>query len=81
MLKNSNNLVCISVGDACDGSWCTIVVDAVDESGIVESDKVVVGKSSSVWVVGKFLHELKRRAIKRYSTDGIVRLASGKCED
>lgn len=36
MLKNLNDLVCNGVGDACDGSWCTVVVDAVDESGVEE---------------------------------------------
>ena len=81
MLKNFNDLVCNGVGDACDGSWCTVVVDAVDESGVGECDEVVGRKGGRVGVVGKFLYELKRRAVKSDSTNGMPWLTSGEHAD
>ena len=81
MLKNLNDLVCNGVGDTCDGSWCAVVVDAVDESGIGECDEVVGRKGGRVGVVGKLLHELKRRAVASNSADGMPWLASGEHAD
>ena len=81
MLKNLNNLVCNGVGDACDGSWCTVVVDAVDESGVGECDEVVGRKGGRVGVVGKLLHELEWRAVKSDSTNGMSWLASREHAD
>ena len=81
MLKNLNDLVCNGVGDTCDGSWCTVVVDAVDEGSIGECDEVVGRKGGRVWVVGKLLHELKRRAMTSDSADGMSWLASSEHAD
>ena len=81
MLKNLNDLVCSSVGDTCDGSWCTVVVDAVDKGSIGECDEVVDWEGSRVWVVGKLLHELKWRAVASDSTNGMSWLTSGEHAD
>ena len=81
MLKNLNKLVCNGVGDACDGSWCAVVVDAVDKGSIGECDEVVGRKGGRVGVVGKLLHELKRRAVASNSADGMPWLTSGEHAD
>ena len=81
MLKNLNDLVCNGVGNACDGSWCAVVVDAVDEGSIGKCDEVVGRKGGCVWVVGKFLHKLKRRAMASDSADGMPWLASSEHAD
>ena len=81
MLKNLNNLVCSSVGDTCDGSWCAVVVDAVDKGSIGECDEVVGRKGGRVRIVGKFLHELEWRAVASDSTDGMSWLTSGEHAD
>ena len=81
MLKNLNDLVCNGVGDTCDGSWCAVVVDAVDKGSVGECDEVVGRKGSRVGVVGKLLHELKRRAVASNSADGMPWLTSGEHAD
>ena len=81
MLKNLNNLVCNGVSDTCDGSWCTVVVDAVDKGSIGECDEVVGGEGGRVRVVGKLLHELEWRAVASDSADGMSRLASSEHAD
>ena len=81
MLKNINNLVCSSVGDTCNGSWCAVVVDAVDKGSIGECDEVVGRKGGRVGVVGKLLHKLKRRAMASNSADGMPWLTSGEHAD
>ena len=81
MLKNLNDLVCNGVGDACDGSWCTVVVDAVDKGSIGECDEVVGGEGGRVRVVGKLLHELEWRAVASNSADGMPWLTSGEHAD
>ena len=81
MLKNLNNLVCSSVGDTCDGSWCAVVVDAVDKGSIGECDEVVGGEGGRVRVVGKLLHELEWRAVASNSADGMPWLTSGEHAD
>ena len=81
MLKNLNDLVCSSVGDTCDGSWCAVVVDAVDKGSIGECDEVVGREGGRVGVVGKLLHELKWRAMASDSADGMPWLTSGEHAD
>ena len=81
MLKNLNDLVCSSVGDTCNGSWCAIMVDAVDKGSIGECDEVVGRKGGRVRIVGKFLHELEWRAVASDSADGMSRLASSEHAD
>ena len=81
MLKNLNNLVCNGVSDTCDGSWCTVVVDAVDKGSIGECDEVVGWEGGRVGVVGKLLHELEWRAVASDSADGMSRLASSEHAD
>ena len=81
MLKNLNDLVCSSVGDTCDGSWCAVVVDAVDKSGVGECDEVVGWEGGRVGVVGKLLHELEWRAVASDSANGMPRLASSEHAD
>ena len=81
MLKNLNNLVCNGVSDTCDGSWCTVVVDAVDKGSIGECDEVVGGEGGRVRVVGKLLHELEWRAVASNSADGMPWLTSGEHAD
>ena len=81
MLKNLNDLVCNGVGDACDGSWCTVVVDAVNKGSVGECDEVVGREGGRVGVVGKLLHELERRAVASDSADGMSRLASSEHAD
>lgn len=73
--------MCSGVGDACDGSWCTVVVDAVDESGVGECDEVVGREGGRVGVVGKLLHKLEWCAMARNSADGLPWLASGEHAD
>ena len=81
MLKNFNDLVCSSVGDTCDGSWCAVVVDAVDKGSIGECDEVVGREGGRVGVVGKLLHELEWRAMASDSADGMPWLTSGEHAD
>ena len=81
MLKNLNDLVCNGVGDACNGSWFTVVVDAVDESGVGECDEVVGREGGRVGVVGKLLHELEWRAMASDSADRMPWLTSGEHAD
>ena len=81
ILKNFNDLVCNGVGDTCDGSWCAIVVDAVDKGSIGECDEVVGGEGGRVRVVGKLLHELEWRAVASNSADGMPWLTSGEHAD
>jgi hypothetical protein len=81
ILKNFNDSVCNGVGNACDGSWFTVVVDAVDEGSVGECDEVVGRKGSRVGVVSKLLHELEWRAMASDSTNGMPWLTSGEHAD
>ena len=53
------------------GSFVSIIVDAVDESGISESDKVVGRESGAIWIVCKLFDKVKRCAVCGDSTDGL----------
>ena len=51
MLKNLNNFMRNRIGYTSDSSFVSIIVDAIDESSISESDKVVGRKRGAAWVV------------------------------
>ena len=63
------------IRNARNGSWCTVVVDAVDEGSVVECDKVVGWEGGRVGVVRKFLHELEWRAVASDSANSVLWLA------
>ena len=63
------------IRNAGNGSWCSVVVDAVDEGSVVECDEVVGWEGGRVWVVCKFLHELEGRTVAIDSANGVLWLA------
>ena len=71
-LKNFNDLLRSRIRNARNGSWCSVVVDAVDEGSVVECDKVVGREGGRVGVVCKFLHELEGRTVASDSANGVL---------
>ena len=63
------------IRNARNGSWCTVVVDAVDEGSVVECDEVVGWEGGRVGVVRKFLHELEGRTVAINSANRVLWLA------
>ena len=71
MLKNLNNFMRNRIGYTSDSSFVSIIVDAIDKSGISESDKVVGRESGAIWIVCKLFDKVKRCAVCGDSTDGL----------
>ena len=63
--------MCNGVGYTSDSSFVSIIVDAIDEGSISESDKVVGKKSGAIWIVCKLFDKVKRCAVCGDSTDGL----------
>lgn len=62
--------MCNGVGYTSDSSFVSIIVDAIDKSGISESDKVVGRESGAIWIVCKLFDKVKRCTICCNSTNG-----------
>ena len=62
--------MCNGVGHTSDSSFVSIIVDAIDKSGISESDKVVGRESGAIWIVCKLFDKVKRCAVCGNSTNG-----------
>ena len=71
MLKNLNNFMRNGIGYTGYGSFVSIIVDAIDESSISESDKVVGRKRGAIWIVCKLFDKVKRCIVCGDSTDGL----------
>ena len=63
--------MCNGIGYTDYGSFVSIIVDAIDESGISESDKVVGRKRGAVWVVRELFDKVKRSTFCGDSIDGL----------
>lgn len=63
--------MCNGIGHTSDSSFVSIIVDAIDESGISESDKVVGRKRGAVWVVRELFDKVKRSTFCGNTTDGL----------
>lgn len=61
--------MCNGVGYTSDSSFVSIIVDAIDKSGISESDKVVGRESGAIWIVCKLFDKVKRCTICCNSTN------------
>ena len=79
-LKNFNDLLRSRIRNARNDSWCTVVVDTVDEGSVVECDEVVGWEGGRAGVVRKFLHELEGRTVAIDSANGVLWLACRECE-
>ena len=62
--------MCNGVGYTSDSSFVSIIVDAIDKSGISESDKVVGRESGAIWIVCKLFDKVKRCTVCGNSTNG-----------